>query len=96
MRIRDDMKYSYLGLVQPEGGTEVVERTKPGATDRLIPYPEDVSTLSLIDRHTGETRRTRSSSTSPTRASSSASTAGSKREGTALREAAKALSRPAR
>ena len=57
MRIRDDMKYSDLGLVQPEGGAEVGERTKPGATDRLIPYPEDASTLSLIDRHTGETFR---------------------------------------
>ena len=30
MRIKDDMKYSDLGLVQPEGGSEVGERTRIG------------------------------------------------------------------
>jgi len=54
MRIRDDMKYSDLGLVQPEGGSEVGERTRPGRTDRKIPNPEDVSGLRLIDKDTGE------------------------------------------
>ncbi|MEM9232096.1 MAG: sulfatase [Pseudomonadota bacterium] len=54
MRIRDDMKYIDLGLVQPEGGAEVGARTKPGATDRKIPHPDDVSDLVLIDRETGE------------------------------------------
>lgn len=54
MRIKDDMKYSDLGLVQPEGGSEIGARTKPGATDRKIPNPEDPTGLRLIDRDTGE------------------------------------------
>ncbi|MAW24376.1 MAG: sulfatase [Gammaproteobacteria bacterium] len=54
MRIRDDMKYADLGLVQPEGGGEVGERTRPDSTDRKIPNPEDVSRLRLIDKDTGE------------------------------------------
>ena len=54
MRIKDDMKYVDLGLVQPEGGAEVGERTRPHRTDRKIPNPEDVSGLRLIDRDTGE------------------------------------------
>src|SRR5690606_33163074 len=54
MRIKDDMKYIDLGLVQPEGGAEVGERVKPGDINRKIPNPEDVSNLRLIDRDTGE------------------------------------------
>ncbi len=54
MRIKDDMKYIDLGLVQPEGGAEVGERVKPGDTNRKVPNPEDVSSLRLIDRDTGE------------------------------------------
>ena len=54
MRIKDDMKYADLGLVQPEGGLEVGERTVPGSADRKIPNPEDVSGLKLIDKDTGE------------------------------------------
>ncbi|MEP0521020.1 MAG: sulfatase [Hyphomicrobiales bacterium] len=54
MRIKDDMKYSDLGLAQPEGGADVGERTRYDATDRRIPNPEDVSKLRLIDRNTGE------------------------------------------
>ena len=54
MRIKDDMKYADLGLVQPEGGFEVGERTMPASADRKIPNPADVSGLRLIDKDTGE------------------------------------------
>ena len=54
MRIKEDLKYTDLGLVQPEGGAEVGERTKPGSIDRCIPNPEDVRKLRLIDRDTGQ------------------------------------------
>ena len=54
MRIKDDMKYADLGLVQPEGGAEVGERTMPSSTNRKIPNPEDVTGLRLIDKDTGE------------------------------------------
>lgn len=54
MRIRDDMKYSDLGLSQPEGGAEVGERMRRHATERRIPNPADPSGLRLIDRETGE------------------------------------------
>lgn len=54
MRIKDDMKYRDLGLVQPEGGREVGERVHTHGTERKIPNPEDVSGLRLIDRDTGE------------------------------------------
>lgn len=54
MRIKDDMKYADLGLVQPEGGAEVGERTMRSSTNRKIPNPEDVSGLRLIDKDTGE------------------------------------------
>lgn len=54
MRIKDDMKYADLGLVQPEGGSEVGERTMRSSTNRKVPNPEDVSGLRLIDKDTGE------------------------------------------
>ena len=54
MRIKDDMKYADLGLVQPEGGSEVGERTMRSSTNRKIPNPKDVTGLRLIDRDTGE------------------------------------------
>lgn len=54
MRIKDDMKYADLGLVQPEGGSEVGERTMRNSTNRKIPNPEDVSGLRLIDKDSGE------------------------------------------
>lgn len=57
MRIRDDMKYVDLGLVQPEGGREVGTRVRATGTDRKIPNPDDVEQLVLIDRHTGENFR---------------------------------------
>jgi arylsulfatase A-like enzyme len=54
MRIKTDMKYSDLGLVQPEGGSEVGERVTPGSAQRKVPFPEDVSDFRLVDKHTGE------------------------------------------
>ncbi|WP_306261202.1 sulfatase [Pararhizobium sp. IMCC21322] len=55
MRIREDLSYQDLGLVQPEGGNEVGRRSAPGSTNRLIPFSEDVTGLRLIDKDTGET-----------------------------------------
>ena len=54
MRIKDDMTYADLGLVQPEGGAEIGERARDKSTRRKIPNPEDVSALRLIDKDTGE------------------------------------------
>lgn len=54
MRIKVDMKYADLGLVQPEGGAEVGERMMRGSTSRKVPHPQDVSELRLIDKDTGE------------------------------------------
>ena len=54
MRIADDMTYLDLGLVQPEGGIEVGEQLLPGSQTRKLPNPADLSTLRLIDKHTGE------------------------------------------
>lgn len=54
MRIKVDMKYADLGLVQPEGGAEVGERMMRGSTNRKVPHPQDVSGLKLIDKDTGE------------------------------------------
>ncbi len=54
MRIKDDMTYADLGLVQPEGGAEVGERATVHSPRRKIPNPRDVSKLRLIDKDTGE------------------------------------------
>ena len=54
MRIKDDLKYADLGLVQPEGGSEVGQRIMLRSTLRKIPNPEDVTMLRLIDKDTGE------------------------------------------
>ena len=54
MRIKDDMTYDDLGLVQPEGGSEIGERATPTSKRRKIPNPSDVSKIRLIDKHTGE------------------------------------------
>lgn len=54
MRVRSDMTYKDLGLVQPEGGAEVGEPFGPGQHDRKVPEPENVSHLVLIDQLTGE------------------------------------------
>lgn len=55
MRVRNDMMYNDLGLVQPEGGAEVGEPCVPGEPHRRVPHPEDPRGLVLIDKHTGET-----------------------------------------
>lgn len=56
MRIRRDMTYEDLGLIQPEGGDEIGEaqRSENGFVGRKVPDPEDVSGLVLIDKDTGE------------------------------------------
>ena len=54
MRIKDDITYDDLGLVQPEGGSEVGERARRKSNRRKIPTPSDVSDIKLIDKHTGE------------------------------------------
>ncbi|MGI9485771.1 MAG: sulfatase family protein [Geminicoccaceae bacterium] len=54
MRIRSDMTYRDLGLVQPEGGIEVGEPMAVGFSDRKVPDPDDVRDLVLIDQLTGE------------------------------------------
>ncbi len=54
MRIRSDMTYKDLGLVQPEGGREVGEPMAVGQTDRKVPDPDDVRDFVLIDQLSGE------------------------------------------
>jgi arylsulfatase A-like enzyme len=56
MRVREDMTYEDLGLVQPEGGSELGEaqRSETGFVNRKVPDPEDVTGLRLIDKDTGE------------------------------------------
>lgn len=56
MRIRRDMTYEDLGLIQPEGGDEIGEaqRSENGFVGRKVPDPEDVSGLVLIDKDNGE------------------------------------------
>jgi arylsulfatase A-like enzyme len=57
MRVEEEMTYLDLGLAQPEGGEEygsLVIETSWTWTDRKIPMPEDVTSLRLIDKATGE------------------------------------------
>ena len=54
MRIKDDMTYDDLGLVQPEGGKEVGHRSRLKSRKRKIPSPIDLSSFFLIDKDTGE------------------------------------------
>ena len=54
MQIKDDMKYSDLGLVQPEGEFEVGERSVIESIERKVLNPADVTNLRLIDKHSGE------------------------------------------
>lgn len=55
MRIRRDMTYRDLGLVQPEGGDEIGERLTDGHPDRLVPELKEGARLALIDAATGTT-----------------------------------------
>ncbi len=54
MRIKSDMTYKDLGLVQPEGGEEVGDLLLPGWTHRKVPDAIDGEALRLIDVNTGE------------------------------------------
>ena len=54
MRIKDDITYDDLGLIQPEGGSEVGERSRPDSNKRKIPNPDILDGFELIDKHTGE------------------------------------------
>lgn len=54
MRIKCDMTYADLGLVQPEGGRELGERSTATSARRKIPSGEFSKDLRLIDKDTGE------------------------------------------
>src|SRR5690606_14175186 len=56
MRIRSDMTYDDLGLVQPEGGSEVGRVMFPHMhiQNRCIPELQDGQSITLIDARTGE------------------------------------------
>ena len=54
MRIKEDITYDDLGLVQPEGGSEIGVRSRPDSNKRKIPNPETLDGFELIDKHTGE------------------------------------------
>jgi arylsulfatase A-like enzyme len=54
MRIRTDMTYKDLGLMQPEGGTEVGELLVPGWKDRKVPDIEPGQELRLVDALSGQ------------------------------------------
>ena len=54
MRIKDDITYDDLGLVQPEGGSEIGERSRLKSSKRKIRNPRNLSDLFLIDKDTGE------------------------------------------
>ncbi|MBD9489495.1 sulfatase [Ensifer sp. ENS11] len=54
MRIRSDLTYKDLGLVQPEGGEEVGELLLPGWSQRKVPGITEGQELRLIDTNTGE------------------------------------------
>ncbi|ORY84127.1 alkaline-phosphatase-like protein [Leucosporidium creatinivorum] len=57
MRVESDMSYQDLGLVQPEGGSEVGELEIPGLwylSSRKVPMPDDVSQMRLVDKDTAE------------------------------------------
>ncbi|KAI9732164.1 MAG: hypothetical protein M1834_004261 [Cirrosporium novae-zelandiae] len=53
MRVDADLTYFDLGLAQPDGGSGVGEQMWPGALERKIPNPSDVTKVKLIDKDTG-------------------------------------------
>ena len=57
MRVDGDITYFDLGLVQPEGGSEIGEVSFIGSKDRKIPTPENLADFKLIDKDTGEVFR---------------------------------------
>ncbi|MBP1851553.1 sulfatase family protein [Rhizobium halophytocola] len=54
MRVRQDMTYDDLGLVQPEGGIEVGAPMYPGASMRKVPEVVEGRPVTLVDALTGE------------------------------------------
>ncbi|CAK7261559.1 MULTISPECIES: sulfatase family protein [unclassified Shinella] len=56
MRIRSDMTYDDLGLIQPEGGSEVGDLMfpHPFVQNRKVPDIEDGGSITLIDARTGK------------------------------------------
>ena len=54
MRVREDMTYDDLGLIQPEGGIEVGEPMYPGAILRKVPEVVDGKPVFLVDALSGE------------------------------------------
>ena len=54
MRVRSDLTYNDLGLVQPEGGAEVGEPVAPGLARRKVPEIIAGQELRLVDALTGE------------------------------------------
>ncbi|KAJ5336366.1 uncharacterized protein N7506_004388 [Penicillium brevicompactum] len=54
-RVAEDLTYFDLGLVQPDGGSEVGEKMldRWWLQDRKIPAPEDVTKMRLIDKEDG-------------------------------------------
>ena len=59
MRVKSDMTYDDLGLVQPEGGSEVGELMFPLARNRKVPDLSDGGSITLIDIEDGEKFRIR-------------------------------------
>ena len=57
MRVRRDMTYEDLGLVQPEGGAEVGELLFDGSDVRFVPDIRPGETIELIDAASGERHR---------------------------------------
>ena len=55
MRVRTDMTYDDLGLVQPEGGVEVGELMMPGGSKRKVPHLAPGEAVSVICAETGHT-----------------------------------------
>ncbi|KAK2759942.1 hypothetical protein FQN54_002678 [Arachnomyces sp. PD_36] len=57
-RVDSDLTYYDLGLVQPEGASELGEPMTPwrggGEAERKVPSPADVTKMRLIDKDTGE------------------------------------------
>jgi arylsulfatase A-like enzyme len=56
MRVAEDLTYQDLGLVQPDGGDCVGQRVHQEGSNaqRKVPAPDDVSSMRLIDKDTGQ------------------------------------------
>ena len=54
MRVKCDMTYDDLGLLQPEGGNEIGELSTSKSSKRKVPSGQVFRTLKLIDKDSGE------------------------------------------